>query len=222
MKIIGHRGAAGLLFENTIASVMKAVELDVDYIEVDVWKTADDEIIAFHDHDLDRLTANATGPVVDMHYHSLQPRLNNGEAVPLLREITAIVKMHNIPLIVELKTETALECALAILEDDLLPGQFIIGSFYHDCIRTLKQYRPDILTAIMMENVLFGIDDYLSAVNPDYVVLSVDTFNDSLISTIKSQNRKLLFYTVNTDVALHRAHKAEPYGIITDFPDRFR
>ena len=70
-KIIGHRGAAGLVFENTLQSIAKAIALKVDCVEVDVWKTTDDEVIVFHDAYLDRLTSR-TGFVNNMSYKEIQ------------------------------------------------------------------------------------------------------------------------------------------------------
>ncbi|MFU8812334.1 MAG: glycerophosphodiester phosphodiesterase family protein [Balneolaceae bacterium] len=45
----GHRGARGLLPENTIPSFLKAVELGVDTIELDVVVTADNRILVSHE-----------------------------------------------------------------------------------------------------------------------------------------------------------------------------
>lgn len=50
--IIGHRGAAGLLPENTLAAFSMACELGVDAVELDVLLTADDNIVVHHDYTL--------------------------------------------------------------------------------------------------------------------------------------------------------------------------
>ena len=55
MLIIGHRGAAGLEPENTIRSFLKAAELKVDMIEMDLRESKDGQVIIFHDHILQRL-----------------------------------------------------------------------------------------------------------------------------------------------------------------------
>ncbi len=47
--VIGHRGAAGLAPENTLASFRKACETGVDAMELDVQLTADGEIVVHHD-----------------------------------------------------------------------------------------------------------------------------------------------------------------------------
>jgi len=49
LNIIGHRGAAGLLPENTLAGFRKAMELGVDTVELDIRITADNEAVVYHD-----------------------------------------------------------------------------------------------------------------------------------------------------------------------------
>lgn len=47
--VVGHRGAAGLLPENTLAAFTRACELGVDAVELDVLASADDVLVVHHD-----------------------------------------------------------------------------------------------------------------------------------------------------------------------------
>lgn len=49
LYVIGHRGAAGLAPENTLAAVKKAVEIGVDAVELDVQLSADGRVVVYHD-----------------------------------------------------------------------------------------------------------------------------------------------------------------------------
>jgi glycerophosphoryl diester phosphodiesterase len=50
--IIGHRGAAGLLPENTLAAFAKACSLGIDGLELDLLVSADGELVVHHDFKL--------------------------------------------------------------------------------------------------------------------------------------------------------------------------
>jgi glycerophosphoryl diester phosphodiesterase len=50
VEIIGHRGAAGLAPENTLAAFRRACEIGVDGIELDVHLTADGVLVVHHDY----------------------------------------------------------------------------------------------------------------------------------------------------------------------------
>ncbi len=60
--IIGHRGAAGLAPENTLAAFRRACAIGVDGIELDVHLTADSVLVVHHDYTLHPdLTRDANG-----------------------------------------------------------------------------------------------------------------------------------------------------------------
>ncbi len=48
-EVVGHRGAAGLEPENTLAAFRRACELGVDGVELDVLVSADGELVVHHD-----------------------------------------------------------------------------------------------------------------------------------------------------------------------------
>ena len=60
-EIVGHGGAAGFYTSNSAASIQKAVKLDVDRVEVDVQRSADDQLFLFHDNEIQ--IAGKTVPV---------------------------------------------------------------------------------------------------------------------------------------------------------------
>jgi glycerophosphoryl diester phosphodiesterase len=50
--VVGHRGAAGLAPENTLAAFKRACEIGVDAVELDVLVSADGELVVHHDFKL--------------------------------------------------------------------------------------------------------------------------------------------------------------------------
>lgn len=58
--VIAHRGSyGGGVAENTLASFQRAAELGADMIELDVRRTADDELIVFQEHAVGRETVDS-------------------------------------------------------------------------------------------------------------------------------------------------------------------
>lgn len=53
--ISAHRGAGWLAPENSLAAIDKSIALGADYVEIDVQKTRDGVLVAFHDADLMRI-----------------------------------------------------------------------------------------------------------------------------------------------------------------------
>jgi len=114
-KVIAHRGASGHAPENTMSAFRKAVEMDVDMIELDVHLSKDGEVIVFHDATLDR-TTNGSGLVKDYSLAELK-KLEagswfsaeyEGEPIPTLSEVLAYLtevrkEGKNIELLVEIK-----------------------------------------------------------------------------------------------------------------------
>ena len=58
----GHRGAKGIVVENTLASFAAAFDAGVAGVELDVRLTADGELVVWHDPVLQPLKCRATGP----------------------------------------------------------------------------------------------------------------------------------------------------------------
>ncbi len=62
LLIVGHRGAAGLKPENTLAAFREACEIGVDAVELDVYLAADSTIVVHHDYTLKpEITRTADG-----------------------------------------------------------------------------------------------------------------------------------------------------------------
>jgi glycerophosphoryl diester phosphodiesterase len=118
--VVGHRGAAGLAPENTLASIKSACTLGVDAIELDVFLSADAELVVHHDYRLKPETTRGSegkwlpgpGPAIkdltlsqlktydvgrlkpgtrySRRYPEQQPA--DGERIPTLAESTALMR----------------------------------------------------------------------------------------------------------------------------------
>lgn len=91
IQVIGHRGAAALRPENTLAGFQLAIDLGVDGVECDVHLTRDGQIVVMHDEDVSR-TTNGTGRVADLDLAQIR-RLDAGRSqkIPTLMELLDLV-----------------------------------------------------------------------------------------------------------------------------------
>ena len=65
VKVVAHRGFSGRYPENTKVAFLKALELEVDAIEFDVYLAKDESLIVIHDGTVDR-TSDGSGSVGEM------------------------------------------------------------------------------------------------------------------------------------------------------------
>ena len=134
--VVGQRGAMGHALENTVESVKKAIELNVDGIEIDVFKSKTGELVVYHDPFLTRLS-NSNAFIEEISLDSIKKvKLVGGLSIPTLNEVIDIIP-ENIFLNIELKGKnTALETNKIIIEHiskfSLPPSKFIISSFRWD------------------------------------------------------------------------------------------
>lgn len=142
MKVIGHRGAAGLALENTIESIQAAVQAGVDAIEFDIRITKDGEIVLSHDKHVGRVS-DASHYI---HEHTLaklrQTPLQNGQRLATLDE--AIRAADGTPLVIEGKDSGwARPLANFLNKQAALPGLRVI-SFNHRELYTFSLLQPEV------------------------------------------------------------------------------
>lgn len=101
MKVIGHRGAAGLALENTLDAIRAGVTAGVDGIEIDVRLTADGHFVLCHDPTLKRVS-NYEHTIEKSTLKELRKvPLFDGRPVPTLQE--ALKTAGKVPIVIELK-----------------------------------------------------------------------------------------------------------------------
>src|SRR3954468_3765636 len=153
IKIVAHRGASGYAPENTIAAFDKAVEMNADYIEIDVQRSQDGKLVVIHDQTVDR-TTNGTGNVKDLTFQQLN-RLDagswkgiqfTGEKIPAFEEILDRY-YGKIGILIELKSPELYprieEQVVRVFKERHLDqpqnGKIIIQSFNHDSMKKMNQ-----------------------------------------------------------------------------------
>jgi glycerophosphoryl diester phosphodiesterase len=217
--IIGHRGAAGLEPENTLRSFMRALQIGVDAVELDVY-CVEGKLVVIHDDTLER-TTNGRGDVMATSYDALR-RLDAGagERIPTLDEVLALVN-GKVTVNVELKGEgTAVpvaECAAANRGMDIL-----VSSFDHEELERFHAAAPRARVAPLFHKAssrMFQIAESLQAWS---INVSVQLATAERLRSIADNGYRSLVYTVNDPAVATRLRGEGAGGIFTDFPDRMQ
>lgn len=219
LKIIGHRGAAGLLPENTLASFARAVELDVDAVELDVHAWAG-KLWVIHDHKLDR-TTNGTGALSSYSLEQLRSLdAGNGEQIPFLEEVFALIP-ESMTINVELKgKDTAAPVAQFLA--DWVARDVLVSSFDHQELSRFHNLAPELPVAPLFDRWRgdpVAIGRHFAS---RYINLSRRAATDTRCRMIKDAGFEILIYTVNDPAEAESLSQMGVSGIFTDYPDRLR
>jgi glycerophosphoryl diester phosphodiesterase len=151
---VAHRGASAQYPENTLLAFRRAIEQGVDALELDVHRTADDELVVIHDSTLDR-TTNGHGNIHDHSLHEIrQLDAGQGEKIPLLSEVIQLAREVHVRLFVEVKGATEAEglsiaeSAVRALEAENFLSQVILTSFSPSALLRAKAIQPEISTML--------------------------------------------------------------------------
>lgn len=230
-----HRGASGFAPENTLAAFDLALEMKADYIEVDVQRTKDGELVIIHDTKVDR-TTNGTGYVWDYSLEELKKldagqwkgRKFAGEQIPTLREVLDRYG-GKVGFLIELKEPgfyPGIEKQVAELIREYnferpQKGKVIIQSFSYSSIKKMKELLPDVPVGILaahksqttMENLL-EVSVYADWFNPHYSIVTKE-----LVEQVHSLGMKMASWTARSRKATNFLLDMGVDTIITDYPD---
>lgn len=223
MLVIGHRGAAGLCPENTLAGFARAVELGVDGVELDV-HMAGSEVVVIHDERVDR-TTDGTGRVSEIGFAELR-RLDagDGQRIPTLGEVLELLPRH-VMANIELKgSGTALPVARIVGDltggprSDLPP--VLVSSFDHDELRRFREIRPCVPCAPLVGRWSDDLESTVRMLDAWSVNLSQRAATQAHVRMVRSWGRRCLVFTVNDPARTHALGAMGVTGVFADYPDR--
>lgn len=227
MKVFGHRGAAGVVLENTVASIQKAIALKVDGVEFDVRITRDGDPVIIHDETLAR-THNIESKIADLTSSELQ-KLTQGHAFPvptLSQLLRAIGK--KVPANVEIKELAAVPSTLQTLnsltEADVIdPRDILITSFDHTAVTLLREhtnrYKLGLLTGKIPGEAFWKLAQSLDVYS---VNISKNVVNEAFVERAHQDSRAVMVYTVNEIDDARRLAAMGVDAIFSDVPDQVR
>ncbi|WP_340009408.1 glycerophosphodiester phosphodiesterase [Paenibacillus sp. FSL K6-0276] len=241
---IAHRGASGYAPENTIPAFELAMDMETDYIELDIQLTKDRVPVVIHDETVNR-TTNGTGYVKNFTLEEIS-KLDAGSwfnekypmfardqyaglRIPTLEEVFERFGKE-VDYMIEIKDPALNPNIETILNEQIekynLSDHVSIHSFSESSLRRFHSINAEIpLYQIVWYNIpVYKIpESYINRVKTYAVGISPNfqRINSSYVAQVKNSGLKVFPYTVNYQVNMDKAVIWGVDGVHTNFPDRF-
>lgn len=236
IQVIAHRGGAQLAPENTLSAIHKAIELEVDMIEIDVILSKDGEVIVIHDDTVDR-TSDGEGVVKEMTLAELKmldagswfDAKFAGERIPTLDETLEAIQGKCI-LLIEIKDGDEEYPGLEAKVVDAIKRYHaedwvIVQSFNERSVLRVGEMSKDFPTFFLMGSSFSDFYDKLpaSASNTTLpytgVAIHHKAINADQVKKLHELGYQVLVWTVNSKEDIQQTIQYQVDGIITDRPD---
>ncbi|MBI1357783.1 MAG: hypothetical protein GC160_25890 [Acidobacteria bacterium] len=207
VRVIGHRGAAGLA-ENTIAAFEEALRQGADGIELDVRQTADGRLVVVHDSVVgDRAVQNT--PYADLIASEA------GRSIPLLEE--ALEKFGKSTVIdIELKTGGFESEAAELIRQYTNPEKMVVSAFDAKALLVMHDVLPEVQLGYIYNRTQDEEARHHAPI--DVVIPQFRLASRELIEDVHDQGLEVWAWTVNDDAEISRLLRLGVDGLITDYP----
>ena len=232
-QIFAHRGARVVAPENTLPAFQKALDMQVDGIELDVHCSKDGQLVVIHDFTVNK-TTNAKGRVSDFTAAELAhldagSHLNAefaGVGVPTLDQVFDLVG-NRCRVNVEIKSEDPLggnqvEPLIALLQKRNLYDQVIVSSFNPITLIKMRWTDPKIHLGLLYEKDLpphLRQAWFTPIMQPEALHLYYPLIDKKLMAWAKSKQCAVNTWTVNDVGEAKRLAALGVDVIMSDVPD---
>lgn len=230
--IVGHRGVAGEAPENSLDSLLLAVDQGVDMVELDLQLTADGQLVACHDWTLERM-GDVNRTIEESSFDDIRQVEISGpfrqpgvdRVLATLGEILTLLPA-SMTVNLELKRRQADPRAVArrLAAAAGERNRLLISSFDWDLLTVVRQELPATALAPLGGRradpaKLIAAADRLAAwsVHCRHSLVDAD-----LVDAAREAGHPLLVYTVNEAAAARRLFELGVHGVFSDFPGRLR
>ena len=249
--VVAHRGASAYAPENTLASIDKAARLGFQWVENDVQRTKDGELVVIHDDSLKRTTDVAkvfpdrapwkvkdftAAEIARLDAGSWFGPAYTGTRVPTLTRYMREVGHNHQSLLLEIKNPELYpgieQQTLKVLgnegwlDQSHLDSRLIVQSFSADSIRIVHDLSPGIRTGFLGTPSVSALHEYAAftdLINPSYGSIST-SYVSAVHGFTGPHGTPMEVYAWTIDDA-PTAWKVAGYGvdgIITNKPDVVR
>ena len=219
--IIAHRGVSSIAPQNTLPAFQLGIDLNVDFIELDVQKSSDDSLMVIHDPTVNA-TTSYSGLVSSYTYNELKQMdagswFSNdfvGVEIPTLHEVLSLAQ-GKIKVCVELKASNIESQAMQMIESMGMLNDVVIFSFSLSQLQIVKNINPNVKVCYLSSIMTSGnITDALS-IDAEYLGVGSDP-SVANINAAKNAGLEIWNYTVNDARSMLNKMSKGMSGLITD------
>lgn len=244
--VIAHRGASAYAPDHTLAAYEMAVQMDTDYIELDLQLTKDGKLVALHDavisfQDADRTVADITFDELKLYSPGEEFNLENPRYASVAYEDLRVVGLDDIlqhfgntvNYYIEVKSpnsypgiETELlrqlrEHGLLVTEDDI--PKVIIQSFDGDSLKKIFDIEPSIplIKLYAFDNTARLSKKELSDLGTyaSGIGIAGKTVTKKFVDSMHKEGLDVHAFTVNDEETIRALMIHGVDGVFTDKPD---
>ncbi len=220
--VFGHRGSPFYITENTIASFEKALDQNVDGLELDVRCTKDKKVIIFHDKNLKRL-AGKNKNVKSLTLNEIKKiKLKNGEEIPQLEDIVPLLQKTKV-INIEIKSDwlfsgfDTISKVISFIKINNLEKKCIVSSFNPLVLLKIKRISPTVIIGYLYnKKAIFHTWHnlvWMTRVRPDSLHIHYSLLDSWIVKWSRRQGLKINSYTINDEKVFK---KAKIDGVFTD------
>jgi len=218
IKVIGHRGAAGLEPENTLRSYRKALEIGVDYVETDVYLTRDKQLVVIHDRKVDR-TTNGSGEVEKFSFEEIRKLdAGKGERIPHLREVLELVK-GKAKIHIELKGEGTPEPVLGLVREMEMLPEVVLTSGNTERLKEVRRLDSDVAVEHIFSDPTPDALERAASVGASRVSVNMKFISRDYVDAAHRRDFIVIAWCPNTEEEIRRAIEHDVDMICSDRPD---
>jgi len=231
-KLIAHRGASTYAPENTLASLRKAAELGVSWVECDVALSACGQTVIMHDSSLNR-TTNGKGEVAKTSYELISQLDAGGwfapefkdERVPTLDQWLSCTAALDLGLNLELKgipsqADQLMEKVLASLKlhwsEDY--ANLCVSSFSLENLEAARRADAKLPLGLLSKAWSEEYGELLDSLSCTSINLAHQSLDERVMRQIAAHNVAVLAYTVDDKKLAEHLFELGVCGVFTNDP----
>lgn len=189
VMISAHRGAHLKYPENSLAAIRGAIEIGVDFAEIDVRFTKDKHLVLMHDKNINR-TTNGKGPVSDFTFEEIRKfklRQNDSltkEIIPTLEEALSVAK-GKIILDLDIKQDECIDSIMALVIRKGAEKNCLFFVYEPMLAEMIKAKSASFQLLVRTESAQ-AVDTLFSVVRPEVVHIDPSHYTEAVVHILKN------------------------------------